>query len=194
MYLLILALCQASMFFSHGHVSSMKITLLSLLEKMVMSGLSSVKAMWAGKEKVPSTSPNKTQSDAWCKILLGEELLFFTLVLFFTNFIFIGCFEVETEDLIFLTEDLILLMMILKTLSWPKVNLPWLRATLHAPRMWDVVNASLLHRKPNASVVSFHLVWLLGEGKKCHKLMICKNKVRFTGNGSNDFQEKFCWI
>ena len=44
-YLLTLALCQASMFSSHGHVSSMRITLFSLLEKIVMSGLSSVNAM-----------------------------------------------------------------------------------------------------------------------------------------------------
>ena len=38
-YLLILALCQASMFSSHGHVSSMRITFFSLLEKIVLSGL-----------------------------------------------------------------------------------------------------------------------------------------------------------
>ena len=55
---------------------------------------------------------------------LGEELLFFTLVPFLTNFIFMGCFEVGTEDLICLIEDLVLLMMILKTLSWQTVNLP----------------------------------------------------------------------
>ena len=64
MYLLILALRQAYMFSSHGHVSSIRITLFSLLEKLVMSGLSSVKSMRGGKEKVPSRSPNKTQSDA----------------------------------------------------------------------------------------------------------------------------------
>ena len=44
-YLLTLALCQTSMFSSHGHVSSMRITLFSLFEKIVMSGLSSVNAM-----------------------------------------------------------------------------------------------------------------------------------------------------
>ena len=76
-----------------------------------------------------------------------------------------GCFEVGTEVLMFLTEDFILLMIILKTLSGGKVNLPWLRATLHAPRMWEVVHVSLLHRKQEASVVSFHLLRLLGEGK-----------------------------
>ena len=179
MHLLILALCQPSMFSSHGHVSSMRITLFSLLEKIDMSGLSSVKAMWGGKEKVPPRSTNKTQSDAWCNISLGEGLLFFPLVPFFTNFIFMGCFEVGIEDLMFLIEDLILLMMILKTLSWRKVNLPWLRATLHAPRMWDVVaHVSLLHRKQEASVVSFHLLRLLGEGKvsSVHDM---QNKVRF---------------
>ena len=89
-YLLTLALCQASMFSSHGHVSSMRITLFSLLEKIVMSGLSSVNAMWGGKEKVPSTSPNKTQSDAWCNIPLGEEFLFFTMVPFTNLFLWIA--------------------------------------------------------------------------------------------------------
>ena len=64
MYLLILALCQASTFFLHGHVSSMRITLFSLLEKTVMPGLSSVKVMCGGKEKIPSRYPSKTQSDA----------------------------------------------------------------------------------------------------------------------------------
>ena len=62
-YLLTLALCQDSMFFWLGHVSSMRITIFSLLEKIIMSGLSSAKAMWGGKEKVPSRSPNKTLSD-----------------------------------------------------------------------------------------------------------------------------------
>ena len=81
-YLLTLALCQASMFSSHGHVSSMRITLFSLLEKIVMSGLSSVNAMWGRKKKVPSRSHNKVQSDAWCNIPLGKEFLFFTLVPF----------------------------------------------------------------------------------------------------------------
>ena len=44
-YLLTLTLCQASIFSSHGRVSSMGITLLSLFEKIVMSDLSSVNAM-----------------------------------------------------------------------------------------------------------------------------------------------------
>ena len=69
--------------------------------------------MWGGKEKEPSRSPNKTQSDAWCNIPLGEEFLFFTLVPFFTNFILMGGFEAGTLDLMFLIEDLMLVMMIL---------------------------------------------------------------------------------
>ena len=60
----------------------MRITLFSLLEKIVMSGLSSINAMQGGKEKVPSRSFNKTQPDAQCNIPLGEEFFFFTLVLF----------------------------------------------------------------------------------------------------------------
>ena len=39
-YLLILVLCQDSIFSSQGHVSSMRITFLKLFEKTVMSGLS----------------------------------------------------------------------------------------------------------------------------------------------------------
>ena len=46
-----------------------------------------------------------------------KNFCFLTLVPLSTNFIFMGCFEVGTEDLMFLIEDLILLMMILKTLS-----------------------------------------------------------------------------
>ena len=99
-YLWTLALWQVSMYCSHGHVSSMRITLFSLLEKIVMSGLSSVNAMWSGKEKFISRSPNKTQSDPWCNVPPGEKFLFFTLVLFLKKFIFMGCFEVGTEDLI----------------------------------------------------------------------------------------------
>ena len=152
-YLLTLAFCQASMFSSHGHVSSTRITLFSLLDKIVMSSLSSVNAMWGGKKKVPSRSPYKTQSDAWCNIPLEEEFLFLALVSFFTNFIFMGCFEIGTEDLMFLTEDLTLQMIILTTLSWRKVNLAGLRATLHAPRMWEVAHISSLHRKQEASIL-----------------------------------------
>ena len=44
-YLLTLTLCQAFIFSSLGHVSSIRITLFSLLEKIVMSGLSSVNAV-----------------------------------------------------------------------------------------------------------------------------------------------------
>ena len=102
-YLLTLALCQASMFSSHVRKDS-----------YVWPQFSKCYVKW--KEKVPSRSPNKTQSDAWCNILLREEFLFFTLVPFFTNFIFMGFFEIGTEDFMFLTENLILLMIILRTL------------------------------------------------------------------------------
>ena len=46
--------------------------------------------------------------------------MFFTLVPFFTNFIFMGCFEVGTVDLI---EDLILLMMILDIIMTESASL-----------------------------------------------------------------------
>ena len=39
-YLLILVLCQDSIFSSQGHVTSMRITFLKLFEKIIMSGLS----------------------------------------------------------------------------------------------------------------------------------------------------------
>ena len=52
------------------------------------------------------------------KILpVGEEFLLFTLVPFFTNFTFKVCFELGTEDLIVLIEDLLLLITIRRTLS-----------------------------------------------------------------------------
>ena len=82
-----------------------------------MHGLSSGNVMRGGKEKVPSRSPNNTQPDAWCNMPLGEEFLgFFNLVPLFTNFIFMGCFEGGTEDLMVLFKDLILLIIILRTL------------------------------------------------------------------------------
>ena len=121
-----------------------------------------------------------------------QKFLFFPLVRFFTIFIFMGCFEVGTVDLMLLIEDLILIMIIL-ILSWQKVNLPSLKATLHAPRMWDVVYLSLLHRKQEASVVSFHLLRFLGEDKVSY-VDDMQNEERFTGIASNYSHEKFCWI
>ena len=47
------------MFSSHGHVGSMRITLFTWLNKTVMSGLTTVKAMRGGEEKVPSGSPSR---------------------------------------------------------------------------------------------------------------------------------------
>ena len=64
---------------------------------------------------VPSRSLSKTQSDACCKIVLGDKFLFLTLVPFFTDFIFMSCFEVGTVDLMVLQKKSVLLMMILKT-------------------------------------------------------------------------------
>ena len=49
-YLLILVLCQDSIFSSQGHASSMRITFLKLFEKIIMSGLSWMKAMWTVKQ------------------------------------------------------------------------------------------------------------------------------------------------
>ena len=48
--LLILVLRHDSMFSSQGHVNSMSITFLKTLEKIVISGLTWVKAMWIGKQ------------------------------------------------------------------------------------------------------------------------------------------------
>ena len=42
-------------------------------------------------------------------------------------------------------------------------DLSWLKANLHAPRLW--VHVSLLHRKQEVTVVSFHFLRFLGEGK-----------------------------
>ena len=61
MYILTLVLCQASMFSSHGQVTSMAITLFTLLEKIVMSGLSWVNAMWGERKRCclgPLTRPS----------------------------------------------------------------------------------------------------------------------------------------
>ena len=111
MYLLTLKLCQASMFSSNGEVNSMRITLFSLLEKIVMSGLSSVNATWGRKEKGRSRFTNKTQSGVWCNIPMEKEFLFSTLVPFLTNFIFMGWFEVGAVDLMFLMKVLMKYLM-----------------------------------------------------------------------------------
>ena len=49
-YLLTLVLCHDSMFSSQGHINYMSITFLKTLGKIVISGLSWVKAMWIGKQ------------------------------------------------------------------------------------------------------------------------------------------------
>ena len=159
-HLLTLVLCHSSMFSSHGQVNSMRITLFSLLEKIVMSGF----VRWK-KKKVPSRSPNKTQSDTWRKIPLGEEFLFLTLVPFFRKFHFYGLLWSKDCRFDVSNERSYIGNIILTALSWQKVNLLWLKATLHAPRIWDVVQISLLHRKQEGLVASFHLLRLLGEGK-----------------------------
>ena len=86
-YLLILVPCQDFIFSSQGHVISMRITFLKLFEKIVMLGLSWLKAMWTGKQWVLLRSAKIIQSDAWCKIPAGGVLLRGTFVPFLTNFI-----------------------------------------------------------------------------------------------------------
>ena len=73
-----------------------------------------------------------------------------------------------------------------QTLSWRKVNLSWLKATLHAPRMWDVAQVFLLQRKQGALIVSFHLLRLLGEGK-VSQVDVMQNEEEFTHIANNDF-------
>ena len=51
-YLLILLLCHDSMFSSQGHVNSMGITFFKTLEKIVISGLRWVKAVWIAKRQL----------------------------------------------------------------------------------------------------------------------------------------------
>ena len=51
-YLLVLVLCQDSIFSSQGHINSMRITLLKLFQKTVMPGPSCVKTMWTGKQQL----------------------------------------------------------------------------------------------------------------------------------------------
>ena len=120
-------------------------------------------------------------------ISLWEKIVCFLLWFpFFTNFILMGCFEVGTVDLMLLIEDLMLLMIILRTLPWQKVNFPWLKVTFHAPRMWDVVHVSFLHSKSPSLKIAWSrqsvISWWYAKWK------------RLTVIGSNDFHETFCWI
>ena len=109
----------------------------------------------------------------------GKNFWFLFLFLFFSKFYFYGLLSSRNsrfEDIV-LTEDTVLLMMILKTVSWWKLNIPRLKTTLHVSRIWDVEHAYLLHKKQEALVVSFHLLdWL--EKANCHKMMICKRKEK----------------
>ena len=84
-YFLILVLFQDSIFSSQGHVSSMTITFLKLFEKIVISGLSWVKAMWTWNQYLLKKSTKRTQSDAWCKIPTGGVLLGGTFTHFFSH-------------------------------------------------------------------------------------------------------------
>ena len=74
-------------------------------------------------------------SDAWCDIRQTGEFVLFTLVLFSTNIIFMGWFEVGAVDFMLLMKHLTMLVVILKKLLSQKVNLPWFKASLQALKM-----------------------------------------------------------
>ena len=74
-----------------------------------------------------------------------------------------------------------------------KGKAPCLRATLHAPKMCAVVRMILLHRKQEASEEILQRLRLLGDGK-VSKVEERQKEIRLTGDASNNFHEKFCWM
>ena len=128
-YLLILVLCQDSILSLQGHVSSMRITFLKLFEKIVTSGLSWVKTMWNGKQKLLLRSAKRTQFDAWCKMPTEGVLLCGNFAPFFTNFID-DLAEIDTASFIFEIKVLRTLITWCNTLSCLNAYLPWSSDTL----------------------------------------------------------------
>ena len=187
-YLLILVLCQDSIFSSQGHVSSMRTTFLKLFEKIVMSGLSWVKAMWTGKQQLLLRSAIRNQSDAWCKMPTSGLHLRGTFALFFTNFIDVLA-EIGTASVIFEMKILRVAMNWRKTVSCLNLYLSW--STLQAPKICAVVHTSLLHMVHMVSVVIPQLLRLLGNGSMSY-VEARQKEVRLAGIANKEAQEKSC--
>ena len=93
----------------------------------------------------------------------GVVLLCGTLVPFFTNFMNdLG--EIGTASFKFKMKLLRDSMILCKTVSCLNVYLPCCSDTLQAPKICAVVHTSLLHKVHLASVVTLHLLRLVGDG------------------------------
>ena len=156
-----------------------------------MSGLSQVKVMWTGKQKLLLRSAIRTQSDAWCKMPFGGLLLWGTFAPFFINFIDVLA-GIGTASLIFEMKVSRAAMTWCKTVSCLNVYLPWSSDTLQAPKTCAVVHTSLLHRVHLVSVVILHLLRLVGDGSVSY-VETRQKKVRLAGIAIKEAQEKSCW-
>ena len=73
-----------------------------------------------------------------------------------------------------------------------KVYIPYFNPTLHAPKMWAVVQ-HFFYKVHAASVEIFHRRMLLGEGR-ISKVEARQKETRLRGNANKDFHEKSFWM
>ena len=110
---------------------------------------------------------------------------------FLTNII--KCFGFGGSDSILLMNLFRVAKIWDNTLSCLKVKHSCLGAMLRAPKMCPVVHIVLLHRKQEASEEILQCLRLLGDAK-VSKVEERQNEIRLTGDASNDFHEKSCWM
>ena len=134
----------------------MKIAFLKLLEKILISGLSWVKAMWTGKQQFLLQSAKRIHWDAWCKIPTEGVLLRVTFAPFLTNFIE-DLAEIGTASFRLAMKLLRTSMTPHKTVSCLNVYLPSCSDILQALEICALVHTSWLHKVHIASVVILHL-------------------------------------
>ena len=110
-----------------------------------------------------------------------------TLVPFFTNFMNdLG--EIGTVYFKFKMKLLRDSMILCKTVSCLNVYLPCCSDTLQAPKICAVVHTSLLHKVHMASVVTLHLLRLVGDGNVSN-VEARQKEVRLGGNAIKVAQE-----
>ena len=110
-----------------------------------------------------STLVIRIQSTLWCIVPIRGDFFCLTLVPFINKFdkiLFFAHHQFYTANKSFNNETVFW-----RTTLCLKVYLLWFNATLHAPKIWAVVQTSFLQSVHLASVGTFHCPTLLGEGR-----------------------------
>ena len=130
------------------------------------------------------------KSTLWCKVPTWGVFFCLTLVPFLTNLMKF-CSLLTTDSIlpikVFNDETISL-----RTTLSLKVYLPYFNATLHAPKIWAVVQTSFLQSVEAAWVEIFHRWMLLVEGRTS-KVEARQKETRFISNANKDFHEKSFW-